>query len=185
MRLGSFLLVFACVGCGAAQSERSAAPVVDVTAPAVDVTTPAEMASAREDEVLEDMARRDGTDRDWSADDNDGDGITNANDKCPDHPETKDGHDDEDGCPETTQALARQTFKDALIAFDKGDLPRARRLFEEAYRILPGDLLLFKLAETTLAQGDRNAACAYYKQWSASPSAQMKPRTIPTLQSCP
>ena len=33
--------------------------------------------------------------------DNDGDGITNKEDKCPDESEDKDGFQDEDGCPET------------------------------------------------------------------------------------
>ena len=34
------------------------------------------------------------------APDRDGDGIIDSADKCPDDPEDRDGHDDEDGCPE-------------------------------------------------------------------------------------
>lgn len=33
--------------------------------------------------------------------DRDGDGVLDANDKCPDLPEDKDGFEDSDGCPES------------------------------------------------------------------------------------
>ena len=42
--------------------------------------------------------------------DNDGDGIPDAADKCPNEPEDKDGFQDEDGCPDpTTTATASST----------------------------------------------------------------------------
>ncbi|MDI1479957.1 tetratricopeptide repeat protein [Polyangium sp. y55x31] len=200
MRLGSsFLFVLACVGC-AAQPERSATPVVDVAAPVA--------ASARADGASEDTAWRDAdhdripddrdlcpsepedqdgfTDDDGCPDlDNDGDGVADANDHCPDEAENRDGFEDEDGCPETSKTLAKRAFKEALAASDRGDFAEARRLFEEAYRILPGDVVFFHLAATALAQRDHDAACRYYKQWRASPTAQTKPRGISALDACP
>lgn len=37
----------------------------------------------------------------FASSDRDGDGITDANDKCPDEPEDKDGFQDADGCPDS------------------------------------------------------------------------------------
>ncbi|MDI3283173.1 tetratricopeptide repeat protein [Polyangium sp. 15x6] len=201
MRLGSSLLfALACVGC-AAQPERSATPVVEVAAPTADPT--------RANGASEDTDRLDDTDRDGIPDDtdrcpsepedrdsfadadgcpdidNDGDGVADASDKCPDEPENRDGFEDEDGCPETPKILAARAFKEAILASNRGDFAEARRRFEEAYRILPGDVVFFHLATTALAQGDHAAACRYYRQWSASPTAQTKPRTISALDACP
>ena len=197
MRCSSLLLALACVGC-AAQPERSATPVVDVAAPVAKTE-----GSTSEDTDGRDTDR-DGIpddrdhcpdepeDRDSFADDdgcpdpdNDNDGVADASDKCPDEPENRDGREDEDGCPETPEVLAKRAFKEALLASQRGDFAQARRQFEEAYRILPGDLVLFHLAATALGQGDHDAACRYYKQWQASPRAQVKPQRISALDACP
>ena len=53
--------------------------------------------------------------------DADGDGIPNKTDKCADQPETKNGFEDEDGCPdELPQAVKRFTGAIQGIAFDSG-----------------------------------------------------------------
>jgi outer membrane protein OmpA-like peptidoglycan-associated protein len=40
--------------------------------------------------------------------DNDGDGLLDGSDKCPDAPETRNGHEDEDGCPDEVPAPVRE-----------------------------------------------------------------------------
>jgi outer membrane protein OmpA-like peptidoglycan-associated protein len=53
--------------------------------------------------------------------DTDADGIPNKNDKCADQPETRNGFEDEDGCPdELPQAVQRFTGAIQGIAFDTG-----------------------------------------------------------------
>nr|WP_276076147.1 tetratricopeptide repeat protein [Polyangium mundeleinium] len=197
MRGSSLLLALVCVGC-AAPSERSATPIVDVAAPVAKTDAiPSEDTDGRDadrDGIPDDTDRcpNEPEDRDSFADDdgcpdpdNDNDGVADANDKCPDEPENRDGHEDEDGCPETPQVLAKRAYKEAVLASQRGDLAVARRQFEEAYRILPGDRVLFQLATTALGQGDHDAACRYYKQWQASPTAQAKPQGISALDACP
>ncbi|HEX3777837.1 MAG TPA: thrombospondin type 3 repeat-containing protein, partial [Polyangiaceae bacterium] len=55
------------------------------------------------------------------APDRDGDGIPDAVDKCPDKPETKNGYEDEDGCPdELPKAVAKFSGVIRGIEFDFG-----------------------------------------------------------------
>ena len=53
--------------------------------------------------------------------DTDGDGIPNRDDRCPDQPETKNGLEDSDGCPDELSAAVKAfTGVIAGIAFDSG-----------------------------------------------------------------
>ncbi|MDI1443720.1 tetratricopeptide repeat protein [Polyangium sp. 6x1] len=195
MRCSSLFLALVCVGC-AAQPERSATPLVDVAAPAAKTdgfaSEDTEHDDIDDDQIPadRDLCPTEPEDRDGFEDDdgcpdvdNDEDGVPDVRDKCPNEPENRDGTEDEDGCPEHLEAKA--AFKEGLLASQRGDHATARRQFEEAYRLFPGDSLFFHLAQAAHAQGDHDAACRYYKQWRASPAAQTKPKTIPALDACP
>lgn len=54
--------------------------------------------------------------------DTDGDGIPDANDKCPADPETKNGVDDEDGCPDRECVFVKQfpECADEQLYFNRG-----------------------------------------------------------------
>ena len=72
--------------------------------------------------------------------DKDGDGIPDDQDKCPDQPETKNGFQDEDGCPdELPKAVAKFAGVIKGIEFDFGKAtirPASNKLLDEAVKVL-------------------------------------------------
>jgi OOP family OmpA-OmpF porin len=74
------------------------------------------------------------------APDKDGDGIPDAVDKCPDKPETKNGYQDEDGCPdELPKAVAKFSGVIKGIEFDFGKATIRKdsdKLLDEAAKVL-------------------------------------------------
>ena len=72
--------------------------------------------------------------------DKDGDGITDDVDKCPDQPETKNGFEDTDGCPdELPKAVAKFAGVIKGIEFDFGKAtirPGSNKLLDEAVQVL-------------------------------------------------
>lgn len=72
--------------------------------------------------------------------DQDGDGIPDAVDKCPDKPETKNGYEDEDGCPdELPKAVAKFSGVIKGIEFDFGKSTirkDSNKLLDEAVKVL-------------------------------------------------
>jgi outer membrane protein OmpA-like peptidoglycan-associated protein len=68
--------------------------------------------------------------------DRDGDGILDADDKCPDQPETKNSFEDEDGCPDQIPAALKQ-FSGSVqgVNFKSGSadiLPQSLRILDAA-----------------------------------------------------
>ena len=62
--------------------------------------------------------------------DRDGDGIIDSKDKCPDKPETKNGYNDDDGCPDTVpKKLKRFTGAIRGITFDTDKATIRRKSF--------------------------------------------------------
>jgi outer membrane protein OmpA-like peptidoglycan-associated protein len=63
--------------------------------------------------------------------DSDGDGFLDNQDKCPKEPETKNGHEDDDGCPDEIPAEVR-AFTGAIegIKFERGSATIAQSSFE-------------------------------------------------------
>ena len=72
--------------------------------------------------------------------DKDGDGIPDDIDKCPDQPETKNGFEDADGCPdELPKAVAKFAGVIKGIEFDFGKAtirPASNKLLDEAVKVL-------------------------------------------------
>ncbi|MCB9554577.1 MAG: OmpA family protein [Deltaproteobacteria bacterium] len=72
--------------------------------------------------------------------DSDGDGLTDDKDKCPQEPETKNGYEDEDGCPDTLpQKVKRFTGAIRGITFATGKAKIRSRSFavlDEAVKVL-------------------------------------------------
>jgi len=72
--------------------------------------------------------------------DKDGDGIPDDQDKCPDQPETKNGFEDSDGCPdELPKAVAKFAGVIKGIEFDFGKAtirPTSNKLLDEAVKVL-------------------------------------------------
>ena len=72
--------------------------------------------------------------------DKDGDGIPDNVDKCPDQPETKNGFEDADGCPdELPKAVAKFAGVIKGIEFDFGKAtirPTSNKLLDEAVKVL-------------------------------------------------
>jgi outer membrane protein OmpA-like peptidoglycan-associated protein len=71
--------------------------------------------------------------------DQDGDKISDTDDKCPNEPEDKDGVEDGDGCPETTQRVAIKTCSFAIapiVLFDKN-----QSTLREDYHNVIGDVM--------------------------------------------
>lgn len=72
--------------------------------------------------------------------DSDGDGIPDASDKCPQQPETRNGYQDDDGCPdELPEAVRRFTGKIKDIEFDTGKetiRPSSHKVLDEAVAVL-------------------------------------------------
>ena len=75
--------------------------------------------------------------------DSDGDGIPDDKDQCPNKPETRNGYQDDDGCPDTVPAKPRPTplsrfggtFADVLFWFNRAalrgeELPRLKKVAE-------------------------------------------------------
>ncbi len=81
-------------------AKKGAAPVTDnaTPAPAPDVTPAPAATPAPEPEISMDAP---------AIADRDGDGIADADDKCPDQPETKNGYLDDDGCPDEVPAALK------------------------------------------------------------------------------
>ncbi len=120
-----------------------------------------------------------------AVEDGDGDGVSDADDQCPELPENVDGFKDDDGCPDTKTDRAKEAFTIGMEAYRKGDYAAARRHFEAAYALEPRDPMLFNLAQAALRQGDMAAACRYHWLWKATPRGQTSPSN-PTLDvSCP
>ncbi len=117
--------------------------------------------------------------------DNDADGIADASDKCPNEPETVNGFQDEDGCPDAAIDRAKRAYREGATAFAQGDYANARKFFEEAFHADPRDQLLFNMAVAADKQGDRNAACRYYRQWLGTPDGASSPHRNSSLASCP
>jgi len=61
--------------------------------------------------------------------DRDGDGIADVDDKCPDEPETYNGHDDVDGCPDRARVIVASTRIEVLeqVYFKRGSDAHAGR----------------------------------------------------------
>ena len=72
--------------------------------------------------------------------DKDGDGVPDNVDKCPDQPETKNGFEDSDGCPdELPKAVAKFAGVIKGIEFDFGKAtirPASNKLLDEAVKVL-------------------------------------------------
>lgn len=72
--------------------------------------------------------------------DTDGDGILDPDDKCPTEPETRNGYEDEDGCPDTIPtALAKftGTIKGIYFDLDKSTIkPKSRPVLDRAVAVL-------------------------------------------------
>lgn len=72
--------------------------------------------------------------------DTDGDGILDPDDKCPTQPETRNGYQDEDGCPdEIPTALAKftGTIKGIYFDLDKATIkPKSRPVLDRAVAVL-------------------------------------------------
>ena len=72
--------------------------------------------------------------------DTDGDGILDDQDKCPKEPETKNGFEDKDGCPDTIPAAVKK-FSGVVegIFFDKGKAtirPQSKGVLSNAVKVL-------------------------------------------------
>lgn len=74
--------------------------------------------------------------------DRDGDHILDVNDKCPDEPETVNGQDDEDGCPDQGEIVLEndRIVLDAQVLFDAG----AARVKHAAWRAMDAIAKLIK-----------------------------------------
>jgi len=72
--------------------------------------------------------------------DHDGDGITDDKDKCPTEPETKNGFEDEDGCPDVVPEKVRQftgVIQGIQFDFNKASIrPGSRPLLDKAAAVL-------------------------------------------------
>ncbi|HEY8380494.1 MAG TPA: OmpA family protein [Nannocystis sp.] len=72
--------------------------------------------------------------------DTDGDGILDPDDKCPNDPETKNGYQDEDGCPDeipTQLAKFTGTIKGIYFDLDKDTIkPKSRPVLDRAVAVL-------------------------------------------------
>ena len=72
--------------------------------------------------------------------DKDGDGITDPNDKCPDKPETKNGYNDSDGCPDTVPKKIKPftgAIKGITFPTDKSTIrKRSYKTINAAARVL-------------------------------------------------
>ena len=72
--------------------------------------------------------------------DSDGDGILDENDKCPDQPETKNGFEDEDGCPDEVPAAVKKftgVIKGINFATGKATLTKGSyKILDQAVRVL-------------------------------------------------
>jgi tetratricopeptide (TPR) repeat protein len=117
--------------------------------------------------------------------DNDADGIADAADKCPNAPETMNGLEDDDGCPDAAIDRAKVAFRDGATAFAQGDYAKARKHFEDAYKMEPRDPVLYNIAVCAEKLGDRKSACQTYRQWRATSHGAASPNSIPSLETCP
>jgi OmpA-OmpF porin, OOP family len=72
--------------------------------------------------------------------DTDGDGILDENDKCPDQPETKNGFEDEDGCPDEIPAAVKKftgVIKGVNFATGKATLTKGSyKILDQAIKVL-------------------------------------------------
>ena len=72
--------------------------------------------------------------------DNDADGVVDANDKCPNEPETKNGYQDEDGCPDEVPAAVKKftgVIKGINFKNNSADIQKSSfKLLAEAVKVM-------------------------------------------------
>lgn len=94
-------------------------------------------------------------------DDPDGDGIKGAADKCPTQPETKNGFEDKDGCPDDAPAELKRfsgVIRGIQFAYDSAEIQAASKpLLDDAAKVLKQYTELnLEIAGHTDSQGDRD-----------------------------
>ncbi len=91
--------------------------------------------------------------------DKDGDGIPDDRDKCPDAAETKNGFEDDDGCPDKIpEAVQKYSGVVPGIYFEKGKAvirPTSKRVLDAAVKVLEQyQSISFEISGHTSSEGD-------------------------------
>lgn len=69
--------------------------------------------------------------------------------------------------PDVDRARAKSLFEEGVQAYSNSDYPRACRLFQEAYDLVPERPLLFNIASCELRMGDTVSACGHFRRYVA------------------